>query len=177
MTSTSIYSASINDSILTQYKLCNKCNTSKPLTSFSKDTRRKDGYQTKCKSCDKEYAQSNKDLTRVKRQEYYQINKEILKACNKAYKQANTGKDAAKSAKRRATRISATPKWCETDIITQLYDECKALSDSTGILHHVDHIVPLQSDTVQGLHCIANLRIITASENLSKSNSYWPDMP
>lgn len=41
---------------------------------------------------------------------------------------------------------------------------------------HVDHIVPLQSNWVCGLHCEANLRVIPGAENESKRNFWWPQM-
>jgi hypothetical protein len=42
---------------------------------------------------------------------------------------------------------------------------------------HVDHIVPLQSEIVCGLHGEANLQLLTETENKVKSNKLWPDMP
>lgn len=46
------------------------------------------------------------------------------------------------------------------------------MTNSTGIVHHVDHVIPLQGRTVSGLHVAGNLRVITASENVKKHNRY-----
>lgn len=49
--------------------------------------------------------------------------------------------------------------------------------ESTGLPHDVDHIVPLVSGLVCGLHSEANIRVIPASINRSKGNRFWPGMP
>jgi hypothetical protein len=69
------------------------------------------------------------------------------------------------------------PSWVDDDDITMVYEKANLLTRKTGIKHHVDHIVPLQSKIVCGLHVIENLQILTASNNCSKSNRLWPDMP
>lgn len=65
----------------------------------------------------------------------------------------------------RALKLLRTPPWSETEEIVDFYNKCP-----TG--YHVDHIVPLQGNTVSGLHVLANLQYLLASENLSKGNRY-----
>lgn len=76
---------------------------------------------------------------------------------------------------RRATRLNATPPWlndAQRKQIAALYRRAAYLTRKTGIAHHVDHIVPLQHADVCGLHVPWNMQILTATENLSKNNSF-----
>lgn len=58
-----------------------------------------------------------------------------------------------------------------------MYLEAKRIGQETGVKHHVDHIVPIKSPIVCGLHCEANLQILPEAENIRKGNRHWPDMP
>lgn len=99
------------------------------------------------------------------------------KAYCKAYAARNKDKLAAKAAARRAMKLQATPAWADPSKIAEAYALAQRLSVETGVEHHVDHAVPLKSKLVCGLHCEANLQVLTGRENLSKCNRHWPDMP
>jgi len=71
----------------------------------------------------------------------------------------------------------AWPDWCAEDIrFKQIYARAKQMRKE-GRDVHVDHIIPICSDIVCGLHVPWNLEIISAKENLQKSNKRWPDHP
>jgi len=72
---------------------------------------------------------------------------------------------------------AAWPDWCaEHPGFKTVYDEAKRRR-ANGEDVHVDHIVPIISKIVCGLHVPWNLEVIPAKENLSKSNKWWPDHP
>jgi hypothetical protein len=87
----------------------------------------------------------------------------------------NAGIAKAKRARRRATMSNSTPDWLtavQKAQIAEFYEIATALEIQTGIKHHVDHIVPLKSHVISGLHVPWNLQILTAYQNLSKGNRY-----
>lgn len=77
----------------------------------------------------------------------------------------------------KAVKLKATPSWACKFEIQEIYKEAERLTKATGIPHHVDHIVPLKSPLVCGLHTPANLTPLPASENCSKGNRWWPGHP
>lgn len=68
----------------------------------------------------------------------------------------------------------ATPAWADRRAIARVYAIAAGLTRTTGILHHVDHIIPLQGELVTGLHVAENLKPIPAVDNLRKSNRFTP---
>jgi hypothetical protein len=73
---------------------------------------------------------------------------------------------------RKARIEQATPPWADKEAIRLIYEMSKTITAQTGIQHHVDHIIPLKSDLVCGLHIAENLRIIPAVHNLRKGNKF-----
>ena len=72
-------------------------------------------------------------------------------------------------------RIIATPPWADMKAIRAVYNEAARLTEETGILHEVDHWVPLRHPNVCGLHVDWNLRAIPKAANMAKSNAWCPD--
>ena len=83
---------------------------------------------------------------------------------------ANPHMTAALAAKRRANKKMATPIWADVSAMRVFYKEASRLTEITGIPHEVDHFYPISGAIVCGLHCEDNLRVITATENIRKSN-------
>lgn len=69
-------------------------------------------------------------------------------------------------------RIRNTPPWADFAAIKRVYEEARARSTATGQRHVVDHIIPLQSPHVSGLHVAANLQVKHWLANQHKSNKF-----
>ena len=83
-------------------------------------------------------------------------------------------KNPDKVAVKRFRRTNAVPAWlsqADRDSIAEIYRRARRLTRTTGIVHHVDHIVPISGRTVCGLHVPWNLQILTAKANLAKTNT------
>ena len=67
-------------------KICSKCKLEINISNFSKNTKKKDGLQSECKMCQKEYREININS----RKQYYNENKEKLLSYNKIYYRNNS---------------------------------------------------------------------------------------
>ncbi len=77
----------------------------------------------------------------------------------------NRGRRNAYEILRRTRKILATPTWVDVEQLNNIYINCPK-----GM--QVDHIIPLKSKVVCGLHVPWNLQYLTASENASKGNRF-----
>lgn len=126
----------------------------------------------KLKAAAKIWSDKNRDKVNRKARKWRENNPEKVSAANRLWSRTNRQKAAAKSSRRIAAKLKATPLWANHFFIEEIYDLAKLRTDNTGIAWHVDHIVPIRSKLVCGLHCHNNLRVIPAKINLLKSNMH-----
>lgn len=93
------------------------------------------------------------------------------------WKKANKERCAITQAMRKAKSKTSTPKWSNSFFIREAYELASLRTKMFGFKWDVDHIVPLTSKIVCGLHCEFNLQVIPGSANNAKGNRHWPDMP
>jgi hypothetical protein len=135
----------------------------------------KKSYNNHCEKSrarSKKSYQKNTEARKTYSKEWRARNLKHAKHYDAEYCRNNKAKFNAKNSKRRAAIMQALVLWSETSEIIRLYAECTRKTKETGIIHHVDHIIPLKSNLVCGLHCLANLRIVTQKENLAKCNRF-----
>jgi len=123
---------------------------------------------------------------------YYEKNKAAVKARANArpkdeitqyklrHKERNPEYYKALTSVRKRRHRNATPKWITAEqklAMRQLYLQAMKLTKLTGVRYVVDHIAPLISDEVCGLHVPWNLQVMTQDENLRKSNKLLDSSP
>lgn len=170
------------------YKRCTKCGEHKPKSRFTADRQKKDGLRPDCLDCAPRYGESqylasrkwqlrNRDAVRaLKRRAYYRQHTKRRPPkdptapgrAKKAWKQRNPERVIDDHNRRRARE--AVPAWANRFLIQEIYALCKLRNRTTGIRWHVDHVIPLRSPVVCGLHVENNLRVIPAVENYRKGN-------
>ena len=130
-----------------------------------------------------QFYKDNKETVKIRVAQYYKNNKETMdayqarvrKTHNTRWRVRNPDLCALWSSNRAIKLERATPCWSETEAIKIVYlkrDEYKKLY---GIKFEVDHIIPIKSDTVCGLHVLANLQLLDKLLNGSKHNNYQTD--
>lgn len=94
---------------------------------------------------------------------YREKERERTNAIQRAYYARHHDKIRAEQAEHRARRMYRVPLWSEREAIKEFYKNCPE-----G--YEVDHIYPLQGETVSGLHVLNNLQYLTRSQNRAKRN-------
>jgi len=133
-----------------------------------------------------------RERRRIQQQVYYAKNRESIiarevdrqkkrKALTKAWKKRNPAavRESKRGDRRKYNLVfrKSCPTWANHFFIHEAYRLARLRTKTFGFRWEVDHIVPLRSPLVCGLHTEQNLRVIPFNENLAKSNHYWTDMP
>lgn len=125
----------------------------------------------------RDWSKNNPDRKREADRAWQIANPDKTRIRTAKWAKANRAKCNATCTRYRAKQLKATPVWADDFVISEAYELAQLRSKVTGVIHHVDHIVPIRSKWVCGLHCEFNLQVIPGIENQSKSNRFWPDMP
>jgi hypothetical protein len=123
----------------------------------------------------KKYYEKNKEALKEWRKAYYYRNKEKEAEYQKQWYDKNRGHANALNAKRNTAKKQRLPAWLTEENkkqIKALYMLASSLSKSTGMVWHVDHIIPLQGKNVSGLHIPETLQVILGIENIKKNNKF-----
>jgi len=173
-------------------KICNVCLENKDVLLFNKDKYTKDGYTYTCKTCAKNrsslrYKSKTKECLaqskkyKFEHKDYYtkyislwqKEHKENVAIRNKKWRQKNKSVCNAQTYKYRTSKLKALPAWANLDKIKEFYKQAEQLTKETGVLYTVDHIIPLRSHEVCGLHVEHNLQVLLGTENFSKGNKLY----
>lgn len=173
------------------------CKTDKNSAAFYKATAGKFGLSSRCKDCEKIYQQSRKIEKKESHKKWWNSEKgfeyktqkrnqtkqnrliELVEKIDTLNKTDENSVYAWRSGhlKRNFAKLNATPKWVDKihkEKIVKIYAITQQLQEATGSMYHVDHIVPLVSESVCGLHVWWNLQPLPEKTNVTKNNIFNP---
>jgi hypothetical protein len=121
----------------------------------------------------------NPELAKERDRKWKEDNLEVYREKSRVRHQRwrNNHLDFARTQQREKSRAylqarrRATPDWLTKEHwkeIAEIYEKARLVTIETGVLHDVDHIWPLKSDTSCGLHVPWNLQVITHARNVAK---------
>lgn len=122
------------------------------------------------------YYSENADAVNAQKRAYWAENRARMAEAHANWVDRNRHLVRHLNAARKEHIRRATPPWADAAVIAVVYAAAERLTRETGILHHVDHEIPLRGETVSGLHVQGNLRPLPWRENLSKKNKLLPEL-
>lgn len=175
---TSLYMAAPEHLLDQSVKACTKCRLFKRHDQFNRAKEKTDGRSSSCKECEQQrcaqYRQNNRHIW----QRHYRNNEKDYKARSKQRRIDHPEEKLVNEQNRRAAKKQALPSWAKTKAMQaefkRIVEHRHWLNEATGLSHDIDHIIPLQSDFVCGLHVPWNLMILPKKDNNSKNAYWWP---
>lgn len=177
-------------------RACNVCHLAKPVTDFPLRRASPDGLSYTCKVCARQrsarwikahptaYSDWHQQNREHKRREWVRWSAENAGRHQENYRRwaAKNPERVSENRQRRVIgKLRGTPIWADKQAMRSFYAEAIRLTAETGIRHEVDHIVPIRSRVVCGLHVEYNLQVLTKTENLRKGNRHevtaFPNSP
>lgn len=167
-------------------KVCTKCLVEKNEADFYVHSKLTGKLRPACKECTllsnnkwleenreshrelcKDWRLRNLDREKENYKEWMLANRERRNSWAREWSKTRKHKFSAKTAKRRALKLSQTPELTteQASQVEYLYWLAKDLRAVTGETYHVDHIYPLAKG---GLHHPDNLQVLPADINLKK---------
>ena len=189
-----------NDQLST--KVCRTCGETKQISLFPFDGR---SYKKDCRPCFNayayriraqmsdekkekakaaqrklayEWAERNPEKRKKSARDYADRNKEKISEYSKEWSRKNRDKRRTYLSDYRAKQFNASVEWdveLSDLVLREAHHLARAREEHTGIKWHVDHIIPLKSKIVCGLHVWTNWQVIPATVNQSKQNKVVPD--
>lgn len=121
----------------------------------------------------KRYRETYPEVAAASAKTWREASREAVREWKKAYRKANRPLLNELSRRRYATKLQATPPWLTEAHIAEMRE---TYAFAQAICGHVDHIVPLVSPLVCGLHVPWNLQVLDPESNLVKGARRWPGM-
>jgi hypothetical protein len=121
------------------------------------------------------YKKREAEKVSFRNQTYREENLEAIRLHDRQRKHEQPEKCRYWGARRRAALSARRPRWLSDEHeqqIQALYAEAQRLSQVTGEIYHVDHIIPLRGKAVSGLHVPGNMQVLLGAENLRKNNKF-----
>lgn len=122
-----------------------------------------------------EWASRNPEKVRETKLRYYHRNREKARESARVRRLLYPESKRGNIARYRAQKANATPQCLSVEDKAALAECYKTASELAFLFDenlHVDHILPIRSETVCGMHVPWNLRIVPALANWSKNNRW-----
>lgn len=153
---------------------CAQCQ--RPFWEFVSRASRRRFCSFACRSANTAFLDGQRANTTHRYDDAGRISIKSKSRSGRAYYRVSPAKENAKGSARRASKQQATVAWADKSKMDSIYALAQRVSTETGMIHHVDHAVPLTSEKVCGLHNEFNLQVLPGPDNLRKHNRTWPDM-